>query len=194
MIVIYKALRSAGGVTLRLLRKESSVKPTKRRSMLDFKCKQTGDLKKCKEPRRHAPGKQSTDATRMSIPRMYDTYLVSCICGIYIRGGYVNVSKLLTIQSFRCRQDDESVRTLIGCAGLCSACLMSMGEENTTMRRSFNSVEHVVEVTAKRRLFLVTSVTPISTLKMVYLDGGPPHGRVSAVCLEKNIINCRQLA
>ena len=30
-----------------------------------------------------------------------------------------------------------------------------------------SSVEHEVEVTAKRRLFLVTSVTPISVLKMV---------------------------
>ena len=53
---------------------------------------------------------------------------------------------------------------------------MSMGEENTTMRRSFNSVEHVVEVTAKRRLFLVMSVTPMSTLKMYSLDGGPSPG------------------
>ena len=47
-----------------------------------------------------------------------------------------------------------------------------MGGENTavTTTSSFKSVEHVqvcvVEVTAKRLLFLVTSVTPISTLKM----------------------------
>ena len=39
-----------------------------------------------------------------------------------------------------------------------------MGGANTAV----TSVEHVVEVTAKkRRLFSVTSVTPISTLKMV---------------------------
>ena len=52
----------------------------------------------------------------------------------------------------------------------CSACLMSsMGGENTavTTTSSFKSVEHVIEVTAKRRLFLVTSVTPIPTLKMI---------------------------
>ena len=47
-----------------------------------------------------------------------------------------------------------------------SASLMSMGGENTATS-CFKSVEHVVEVTAKRRLFLVTSVTPISTLKKV---------------------------
>ena len=47
---------------------------------------------------------------------------------------------------------------------------MSMGEENTAVtavRSCFTGMEHVVEVTAKRRLFLVTSVTPISTQKMV---------------------------
>ena len=46
---------------------------------------------------------------------------------------------------------------------------MSMGGENTavTTTNLVESVEHVVEVTAKGRLFLVTSVTPISTLKMV---------------------------
>ena len=54
---------------------------------------------------------------------------------------------------------------------------MSMGGENTaTINSYFNSVEHVVEVTAKRRLFLVTSVTPMSTLKMYSLDGGPSPG------------------
>ena len=48
-------------------------------------------------------------------------------------------------------------------------CLLeSMGGENTAT--SFKSVEHVVEATAKRRLFLVTSVTPISTIKMVYFE------------------------
>ena len=79
----------------------------------------------------------------------------------------MSVSKLVTIQSFLCRWDDESARTLNGCAGPCSACLMSMGGENTATRSSsFKSVEHVVEVTAKRRLFQVTSVTPISTLKV----------------------------
>ena len=36
-----------------------------------------------------------------------------------------------------------------------------MGGKNTAS----SSVEHVVEVTVKSRLFLVTSVTPISTLK-----------------------------
>ena len=36
-----------------------------------------------------------------------------------------------------------------------------MGGKSTAI----SSVEHVVEVAVKRRLFLVTSVTPISTLK-----------------------------
>ena len=35
-----------------------------------------------------------------------------------------------------------------------------MGGENTAATIYFKSVEHVVKVTAKRRLFLVTSVTP----------------------------------
>ena len=47
--------------------------------------------------------------------------------------------------------------------GWTSACWMSMGGKNTAS----TSVEHVVEVTAKRRLFLVTSGTPIFTLKIV---------------------------
>ena len=42
-----------------------------------------------------------------------------------------------------------------------------MGGENKATKSYFKSVEHVVEVTAKRRLLLVTSVTPIPTLKMV---------------------------
>ena len=44
---------------------------------------------------------------------------------------------------------------------------LSMGGESTTTTSYFKRVEHVVEVTAKRGLFLVTSVTPIPTLKMV---------------------------
>ena len=44
---------------------------------------------------------------------------------------------------------------------------MSMGGENTATTSSFKSVEHAVEVTAKRRLFLVASVTPIPTLKVM---------------------------
>ena len=47
---------------------------------------------------------------------------------------------------------------------------MSMGGENTaavTTTSYFESVEHVVEVTAKSRLILVTSVTPIPTLKVI---------------------------
>ena len=47
---------------------------------------------------------------------------------------------------------------------------MSMGGENTAVvasTSSFKSVEHVVEVTARERLFLGTSVTPIPTQKMV---------------------------
>ena len=55
-----------------------------------------------------------------------------------------------------------------------SACCMSMGGKNTAS----SSVEHVVQVKIKRLLFLVTSVTPISTLKVVVysLDGGPSQG------------------
>ena len=96
---------------------------------------------------------------------------------------------------------------------------MSMGGENTavTTTSSFKSVEHAVEVTAKfkRRLFLVTSVTPISTLKVFLfflfcfvlssggwvkiklkarLDGAPSQGWVSTVYFEKILIKCRRLA
>ena len=55
----------------------------------------------------------------------------------------------------------------------------------------------MVEVTAKRRLFSVTSFTPIPTLKVIpvsgmpgSLDGGPSQGWVSAVYLGKILINC----
>ena len=42
--------------------------------------------------------------------------------------------------------------------------------EKTVSNTASSSVEHVVQVTeTKRRLFLVTSVTPISTLKIVYI-------------------------
>ena len=64
-----------------------------------------------------------------------------------------------------------------------------MGGENTaaavTTTSAFKSVEHMVEVTAKRRVFWVTSVTsvtPIPTLKVILrstwysLDGGPSQG------------------
>ena len=54
--------------------RKNSVKRKKRRSILACKCKLA--TLKCQEPRRHAPGKQPTDATRMmSVPRMY---LASC--------------------------------------------------------------------------------------------------------------------
>ena len=53
-----------------------------------------------------------------------------------------------------------------------SACWMSMGGKNTAS----SSVEHKVEVTVKRRLFLVTSVTPISTLKLVQSRRRPVTG------------------
>ena len=50
-------------------------------------------LENAQEPRRRAPGKQPTDATRMSIPR--NTYLVSsCICDVNI----CLVSKLVTAE------------------------------------------------------------------------------------------------
>ena len=52
----------------------------------------------------------------------------------------------------------------------------------------------MVEVTAKRRLFLVTAVTPISTQKWCSLDGGPSQGWVSAVYLGKILINCWRLS
>ena len=65
----------------------------------------------------------------------------------------MSVSKLVTIQSFFVARMNRHGHG--GCAGLCSACLMSMGGENTATTSYFKSVEHVVEVTAKRRLFLV---------------------------------------
>ena len=72
-----------GGIhrPLRLLRKENSLERTKKSSCLTVRAHWR--LWKCQEPRRHAPGKQPTDATRMSIPRMYNMYLVSgCICDV----------------------------------------------------------------------------------------------------------------
>ena len=58
-----------------------------------LECKYKLATSKCQEPRRHAPGKQPTDATRISIPRMY---LASCICDVYIY--YMSVSKLVAIE------------------------------------------------------------------------------------------------
>ena len=43
------------------------------------------------------------------------------------------------------------------------------GKNNTFMHTASSSVEHVVEVTAKRQLFLVTSVTPICRLNMFFI-------------------------
>ena len=52
-----------------------------------------------------------------------------------------------------------------------------MGGENTAntyeVCSRFKSGGHVVEVTAKIRLFLVTSITPVSTQKMV--ESGRRH-------------------
>ena len=50
--------------------------------MLDCNCKlATGKLQ---EPRRHAPEKQPTDATRMSIPRMYDICTWYLVFAMYV--------------------------------------------------------------------------------------------------------------
>ena len=65
------------------LAQENSVKRTKKGPMLDCKCKLA--TSKCEEPRRHAPGKQPTDATRTSIPRIPRIILlylrcIKCVC------------------------------------------------------------------------------------------------------------------
>ena len=51
---------------------------------------------------------------------------------------------------------------------------------------SFKSVEHVVEVTAQKRLFLVKSVTPMFTLKMVQSGRQPVTGLSVSRILRKN--------
>ena len=66
-----------------------------------------------------------------------------------------------------------------------SACWMSMGGKNTAS----NSVEHVVEVTVKRRLFLVTIITPISTLKLIWSRRRPVKG-LSVSGAWKILITC----
>ena len=61
-------------------------------------------------------------------------------------------------------------------------CCMPMGGKNSFKHTASSSVDHMVQVTVKRRLFLTTSVIPISRLKIVYsLDGGPSQGWMSAV-------------
>ena len=74
-------------------------------------------------------------------------YVPGILC---LRCTDMSVSKLVTIQSFFVARMNRHGHG--GCAGLCSACLMSMGGENTATS-SFKSVEHVIEATAKRRLF-----------------------------------------
>ena len=84
---------------------------------------------------------------------------------------YMSVSKLVTIQSSL-------------------SCLLRWVEKNTATS-CFKGVEHVVEVAAKRRPFLVTSVAPIPTLKMVRIVWTAARHR--ADChphLEKILINC----
>ena len=94
------------------------------------------------------------DATRMSIYRACTWYFV-----------------VFAMYTYACLEACD-YRAFVACMTnrhghwVCgtSACWMSMGGKNTAI----SSVEHVVvEVTVKRRLFLVTSVTPISTLKIV---------------------------
>ena len=56
-------------------------------SMIDCRCKLA--TWKCQEPRRHAPGKQPTDATRTSIPRVCMHLVSCCICDVHILGIYI---------------------------------------------------------------------------------------------------------
>ena len=77
---------------------------------------------------------------------------------LYLRCIYIHVCLLVTIErslslGLRIGTDTDWVYWTIN-----SACLMSMGGENTGTC-SFTSVEHVSEETAKSRLLLVTSVT-----------------------------------
>ena len=65
--------------------------------MLDCNCELA--TRKCQEPRRYAPGKQPTDDTRMSIPRMYLPGILLYLYTVYVD---IYFSKLVTIQRF-CR-------------------------------------------------------------------------------------------
>ena len=113
--------------------RENSVKRTERSSMLDWKCKLA--TWKCQEPRRHAQGKQPTDTT---CTHEYTTY----VCTWYlVFAMYILRSIYIYVRLEACDYTKPSLSlgwrigtdTDCGCAGLCSAYLMSMvdGGENT---------------------------------------------------------------
>ena len=105
----------------------------------------------------------------------------------------MSVSKLVTIQSFFVARMNRHGHG--GCAGLCSACLMSMGGENTATS-SFKSVEHVIEATAKRRLFFGNvSHTDIHTKNCIVWTAARHRAECQPyVILGKILINCWRLA
>ena len=95
-----------------------------------------------------------TDATRMmSIPRMYVLGTL-----LYLRCMCMSASKLVTTSA------ETSVSRMTNQHGHW-VYWMSMGGKSSFKHTASSSVEHVVEVTAKRRLFLVTSVTSIFQTK-----------------------------
>ena len=84
----------------------------------------------------------NTDATRTSVPGLY---LVSCcICDVYI----CLVSKIVTAELLPL---GRRIGTDTGCAGLVLA--ECRWVEKIALNTASTSVEHLVEVTAKRRLF-----------------------------------------
>ena len=136
---------------------------------------QTSDLKM---PRALPPfSRKTTQAPHTWVYRKCTWYL---IFAMYVYGMYMSVPKLVTttlFMSLRWRLSPGwRLGTDTGCAGLELAGCRWVQKTVLNTHTASSSVEHVVEVTAKRLLFLVTSVTPISTLKKYSLDGGPSQG------------------
>ena len=98
---------------------------------------------KCQEPRRHAPGKQPRRHTHE-----YTAYMYVPGMQLHLRCKYMSVSKLVTAELLSL---GWRIGTYTGCAGLVLAGCRWV--EKTVLNTASTSVQHVVEVTAKRRLF-----------------------------------------
>ena len=143
-------LRSAGGIRrpLRLLR-EGKYQYYGKRKVHDCKCKLA--TWKCQEPCLHAPGKQPGHHTHG-----YTAY-VPGILVLHLRCVYIYVClEACDYRAFVARMTNQHVHWL----GVLDWCLSDVdGWKKTVLKHTASSsVEHVVEVTAKRRLFMVTSV------------------------------------
>ena len=123
-------------------------------------------------------------------------YLVSCICDAYI---YACLSRSLWLyRAFFVARITNRHGHLTGCAGLCSACLMSMGGENTAT----SSVKKAWNMWLKWQqrdgccFWSSCPSHPIYTQKNGNsLDGGPSHrAECHPYAWKKITINCWRLA